>query len=207
MGREKACTAVWRRQRSQGRALLESSELIFRGEFRVRAAFSTLRGITVRAGMLKLDTPEGVLSLELGDEAERWADRIRNPKSVLDKLGVKPAHTVAVIGVSDAGFLADLSARAATVSRGRVKSGSDLVFLGVERLADLARLTTLREAIAAAGGVWVVWAKGRRELNEDHVRAAALRARLVDVKVVAFSPTHSALKLVIPLAQRTTHVR
>jgi hypothetical protein len=44
--------------------------------------------------------------------------------------------------------------------------------------------------------------EGRKELTEDHVRAAAKKSGLVDVKVVAFSATHSALKLVIPLARR-----
>ena len=37
---------------------------------------------------------------------------------------------------------------------------------------------------------------------QDQVRAAAKAAGLTDVKVVAFSATHSALKLVIPLAAR-----
>jgi hypothetical protein len=47
-----------------------------------------------------------------------------------------------------------------------------------------------------------VWAKGRKELNENHVRDAALDAGLVDVKVARFSATHSALKLVVPKAKR-----
>jgi hypothetical protein len=202
VGREETCVATWQRECSEGRALLESNEVIFRGEFRVRAAFATLRSIAVKAGVLKLETPEGVLSLELGDQAERWAERIRNPKSVLDKLGVKPGHSVSVLGIRDAGFRADLGERGATISNGRAKTGSDLVFVGVTKLTDLARLEALRDAIAPAGGVWVVWEKGRRELNEDHVRAAALRVGLVDVKVVAFSATHSALKLVIPRTRR-----
>ena len=32
----------------------------------------------------------GEATFELGPKAERWAERIRNPKSLLDKLGVKP---------------------------------------------------------------------------------------------------------------------
>jgi hypothetical protein len=47
-----------------------------------------------------------------------------------------------------------------------------------------------------------VWVKGRKELNENHVREAALDAGLVDVKVARFSETHSALKLVVPRARR-----
>ena len=47
-----------------------------------------------------------------------------------------------------------------------------------------------------------MWPKGRPELREDDIRRAALAIDLVDVKVAAFSATHSALKLVIPVAKR-----
>ena len=47
-----------------------------------------------------------------------------------------------------------------------------------------------------------MWRKGQRDLNENHVREAALDAGLVDVKVARFSATHSALKLVVPRAKR-----
>jgi len=57
--------------------------------------------------------------------------------------------------------------------------------------------------IAQNGAIWTVWPKGRPELKEDHIRAEAIRVGLTDVKVAAFSETHSALKLVIPVARRT----
>jgi hypothetical protein len=47
-----------------------------------------------------------------------------------------------------------------------------------------------------------LWPKGRKELREDDVRAAAKAQGLVDVKVMSFSATLSALKLVIPVALR-----
>ena len=52
------------------------------------------------------------------------------------------------------------------------------------------------------GAIWVIWKKGDPALREDDVRAAALKTSLVDVKVVAFSPTHSGLKLVIRKSHR-----
>jgi hypothetical protein len=74
--------------------------------------------------------------------------------------------------------------------------------VGLAGTADLARLRSLVDWIHPAGALWTVWAKGRKELNENHVRDAALQAGLVDVKVARFSATHSALKLVIPKAKR-----
>ena len=76
------------------------------------------------------------------------------------------------------------------------------MFLGVKTLGDLSRLPAAMAALERNGAIWVVWPKGRRELTEDHVRAKALASGLVDVKVVAFSGTLSALKLVIPVAKR-----
>jgi hypothetical protein len=48
----------------------------------------------------------------------------------------------------------------------------------------------------------VVSPKGRPEIGDVVVIAAAKRAGLVDNKVVRFSDTHTALRLVIPRARR-----
>ena len=48
----------------------------------------------------------------------------------------------------------------------------------------------------------MVWPKGGKEFREDDVRAYGPRAKLVDVKVVRFSDALSALKMMIPRAQR-----
>jgi len=77
-----------------------------------------------------------------------------------------------------------------------------LIVLGVTTRRDLGRLEVALRSLDRDGAVWVVWPKGRRELTEDHIRAAALEAGLVDVKVMAFSTALSALKLVIPVAKR-----
>ena len=125
-----------------------------------------------------------------------------SPRSLIDKLGVKPSARVAVLGIEDDDFEAELATRTADVARIRPRKGSDIIFFGVERKAALERLGTLKNSIKPNGAVWVLWPKGRRELTGNDVRAAALAHELVDVKVVAFSASHSGLKLVIPLARR-----
>ncbi len=52
------------------------------------------------------------------------------------------------------------------------------------------------------GALWVVYPKGQKHITENDVMAAAKSAGLVDVKVVSFSETHTALKLMIPLSHR-----
>jgi len=202
MGQEADCTLRWKRRTLTGRALLETAEIRFRGDARLTFPFSAMRTVEAQDGGLRIVTDEGTAVFTLGALAAKWAEKIRNPKSVIDKLGVKPGQVVSLLGMDDTAFAAQVRERAGAVSEGRAKSGSDLVFLAATAVAGLERLAALEKAIARNGGIWVVWPKGRKELTEDHVRAAALDAGLVDVKVVAFSPTHSALKLVIPITRR-----
>jgi hypothetical protein len=184
----------------KAKVLLETDELIFRGEVKGRVPFRALTAITPGADGLRLDWADGEALVELSEaEAARWADRIANPPSLLDKLGVKDGIRVAVLDVGDDAFAAELAGRTVEV----VAAGpADVVVWSLEEAADLARLPALVEWIHPAGSLWAVWPKGRRELNENHVREAALDAGLVDVKVARFSSTHSALKLVVPKAKR-----
>jgi hypothetical protein len=124
-------------------------------------------------------------------------------KSTIDKLGIKPEHAVVVLGLADQKeFLLDLKARVGSWTPDAMRKNADVVLMRADSARDLAKLASLERSIARNGMVWVVWPKGRPELKEDHVRAAALRHGLVDVKVCAFSATLSGLKLVIPLARR-----
>jgi len=182
------------------KVLLETDELIFRGEVKGRVPFKTLTAVEPRSDGLRLAWPEGEASVELSDtEAARWADRIANPPSLLDKLGVRDGTTIVVLDVADGGFQAELAGRSVKI---RKTGPADVVIWGLDEPADLARLPSLIDWIRPAGALWAVWAKGRKELNENHVRDAALDAGLVDVKVARFSATHSALKLVVPKAKR-----
>jgi hypothetical protein len=120
----------------------------------------------------------------------------------LDKLGVKPGHRVSVIGLDDQAFVQELLQRTPDVFVNRRRVGLDLIFLGMDSRGELRRLRAHKDFIAKDGAVWVVWPKGSTDINENDIRDAALEAGLVDVKVVSFSPTQSALKLVYRLKDR-----
>ncbi len=53
-----------------------------------------------------------------------------------------------------------------------------------------------------AAALWIVYPKGQKQITELDVLAAGRRAGLKDVKVVGFSPAHTALKFVIPVSSR-----
>jgi hypothetical protein len=201
MGLEANCTVRCEGRVSSGKALLETGEIIFRGEFRLKIPFRKIRSAEVKAGELHVQSATAVAVFALGPQAEKWAFKIRNPKGLLDKLGVKPEQRVAVLGVSDPAFLADLAVRVPGLAKRRIKD-ADLIFLGAKTPADLERLSPLQDCLRRDGGIWVIYPKGAREINENRVRAAGRAAGLVDVKVAGFSDTESALKLVIPVSKR-----
>lgn len=121
---------------------------------------------------------------------------------LIDKLGVRPGARVTVLGVGDRTFLGLLRGRTDDVSS-RPRRESDLVFLAAEDAGDLARLAALEPSIRRDGAIWVVSRKGKAAtLRDVDVIDAARRAGLVDNKVVSFSETHTALRLVVPRARR-----
>ena len=220
MGREATCTARHAGKTSAGKALLETAELVFRGDFRVAVRFEDITTVSAGTSKLTVRWPGGTLVLDLGAQAERWAQRIRNPPTRLDKLGVKATSIVALLGgARDATrpggdaelelFVTELGARGATVVRGTIDAGaldventSDILFLWLERRDDLRPLARLARSMRDDAALWVLRPKGSAAVSESDVRAAAKAARLVDVKVAAFSATRTAEKLVIPVAAR-----
>ena len=122
---------------------------------------------------------------------------------LLDKLGVRPGARVAIVGVEDAAFRALLGDRTSDVTDGAPLPGTDVVFLEADSLEELLRIAELRRALVPNGAVWVVSRKGKAAtLRDVDVIEAARAARLVDNKVVSFSATHTARRLVIPRALR-----
>ena len=166
------------------------------------APFENLTAVEAEDGELRLTSAQGTAIFELGALAEKWAFKIRNPKSLLEKLGIKPDSQVALVGLRDEDFRKQLRQRTRYVVTGPPKTELDSILLEATAENDLKKLDRLQSFLKRHGSIWVVWPKGREELKEGDIMAAANDAGLVDVKVVKFSETHSALKLVIPLSRR-----
>jgi hypothetical protein len=193
------CRCRWGGKASPGRALLETSELLFRGDFRLRLPFSEMTEVRAAEGELRIRSAQGPVVLELGDWAETWAGKIKSPRSRIEKLGVKPGFRVAVRFLADPTLRKEIEGRQAEIINAR--KDLDMMIVGVSTLADLKKLKAFRKALKPAGALWVVWPKGGA-VREDDIRRLARPGGLVDVKVASFSPTESALKLVIPVSER-----
>ena len=202
MGRELPCTVNFEGKTAKGKALLETAELVFRGDLRLKIPLASVNLVAAQDGGLHVQWAEGTAVFELGGNAVKWAHKILHPKSVSEKLGIKPGLTISVDGRFDRSFLADLNNRATAFSDRRVIKNSDLIFFGTERSSELKHTLQLAASLSSAGALWIVYPKGRQEITEAQVLHAGKRAGLVDVKVVSFSPTHTALKFVLPKARR-----
>ena len=82
MGNEARCEVRWGRKRSEGKALLESSELRFNGEFKLVIPFREITKLAAKDGELAVTFAGGTARFTLGTAAAKWADKIRNPKTL-----------------------------------------------------------------------------------------------------------------------------
>src|SRR5689334_22606369 len=108
MGREAICHAKFGRQSGEGKVLLETDDLLFRGEFRVTVPLKDISAANVRNGVLTVEWPDGRLALTLGRSADTWAQAITSPKTVVEKLGVKPGMKVVLVGRFETSFRTDV---------------------------------------------------------------------------------------------------
>jgi hypothetical protein len=201
MGQEVECTMRYRRRNLAGKAYLETDHLLFRGDERFKVALKDITGAIAGDGVLKLEFVGGPAELELGKAASKWRDRILHPPSRADKLGIKPGLTARLAGAIESGFPDEL--RAAQVEMAQAPSKVDLLFYGAAKTAELAQVAKLARSLKAGGALWIVYPKGVAAIREMDVLMAGREAGLKDTKVASFSTTHTALRFVIPLAQRS----
>ena len=192
MGKEANCTARFGAKTSQGKAMLETGYVLFRGDFRVKIPFGAMKSVKPRDGWLEIKAAEGALALQLGEAAEKWAHTILNPPSRLDKLGIKAGTRVSLVNLKDDVLMDEIAAQGAEIGR-----TGDVVLFGAEKKSALDRVQKLASAMQPATALWIVYPKGVREITEGHVIAAIRAAGLADVKVASFSATHTALKGVL----------
>jgi hypothetical protein len=122
---------------------------------------------------------------------------------LLDKLGVKPGSRVALIRIEDAAFRELLPGRTTDITEGEPRRDTDLIFLGANSIDELLEIGRLHRSLRPNGAIWVISRKGKQAtLRDVDVIDAAKSVGLVDNKVASFSQTHTALRLVIPVARR-----
>jgi hypothetical protein len=202
MGKETICAVQFGKQKSKGKALLETSEILFRGDFRLKIPFATIKSAMAANGELRLQTADGLVIFELGADAKKWLEKILHPKSRIEKLGIKPGAKVVLLGEFDANFVQELGTCTKTVTKGNIAADCEWIFFAANSSEELAAASKLAREMKGAAALWIVYPKGQKSITENDVLAAGRGCGLKDVKVVGFSPTHTALKFVIPKPDR-----
>ncbi len=211
MGYEAKCRARVEERGGQVRegdatVLLETDELIIRGEARVRIPRTAITNVVRRAGVVTITAPTSTISLALGaPAAAKWEARLKEPpKRLIDKLDVKPGAKVWLCGIDEQTLIIQLEKRAASVSRGASASKCDVVFAQVNDASELGRIDKASKAITPDGAIWVVHPKGKRGVADTVIFARANALGLAYTKVARVSDEFSAEKLVWPVAQRAS---
>jgi hypothetical protein len=191
------------KERYEGKILLDTSELIFRGtDYRLKIAFGEMRSVKTANGELRVATKDGVLTFEVGTAAEKWREKILHPKTRAEKLGVKQGTKVRLLGEFQSDFVKELQATGAEIIRAGTVANVDQTFFAADGNSAVAAIGKYASKINGAEALWVVYAKEKKDPGENDVISAGRKAGLKDVKVVGFSSTHTALKFVVPLKRR-----
>src|SRR5215813_14684371 len=129
MGDEVKCGARINRRKDDGKALLETNELVFRGaECRVKIVFSDIKSVTAADGELRIKTKDGAFAFAVGSAAEKWRRKILHPKTRVEKLGVKAGMRLTVLGDAEGAFAKELKQSKAEIRNGSAEASAELVF-------------------------------------------------------------------------------
>lgn len=191
MGREAVCTAIWQGATAEVKALLESSEIILRGDLRARIARSGITGVVVQGDALVVDVAGSALTLELGSvEAAKWAAALlKAPPTLAEKLGLGGGKRAVVLGVVEDDALA-AALDGATVA---APDDAHMIVAVVRTEADLA--SALETARTAALPVWIVAGKGKFATVSDSAIRTLMRTNgYIDSKTSGVSDRWSATR-------------
>lgn len=190
-------------------ALLETDTLVFRGGATMTIPFKEMFSVEASSGWLELKTPRGLLLLELGPKAETWREKIKNPKALVEKLGLDATKKVAIVGKLDAGLRGEIEGSGAKVAKSARGKDYDVVFVAAYAKKDLEKVAPAKETIAPDGAIWIVYPKATAtgvkldpELTERAVLTAGRTLTLTDTKQVKIDDDLTAVRFVIPASYR-----
>src|SRR5262249_39212894 len=161
------CVARINGQKYEGKALLETSELIFRGlQRRVKIAFAEMKSVAVEDGELRIKTRDRTLAFAVGAAAEKWREKSLHSRGRVEKWGVKAGAAVAVLGDAEAEFAMELREREAEIASATTDSNVELVFWFVDEKSGLNGTRKVAQKLQGAAGLWIVYPKGKKEITE-----------------------------------------
>jgi hypothetical protein len=194
MGREAICECDWAGTTATAKVLLESTDLILRGDIRKRVPISKLRNVETHSGWLRFNVGRDRVQILLGTpRAEKWATAIKTPPPTLArKLGITNKSIVRIIGDISDESLKEALAQAAQISA----KNPDLIVASIDTPESLnATLRAAKSQLAQSIPIWLVYPKGPgHALNESAIRSLLRTSGMMDTKVASVSSRLTALR-------------
>lgn len=194
MGREAICECDWAGTSAKVKVLLESTELIVRGDIRKRVPVKELKNVEARSGSLRFSANRDKVQIFLGQTlAEKWATAIKSPPpSIARKLGITDKSTVRTIGDITDESLKEALANAAQVS----PHNPDLIVACIGTPESLAvALRAAKPQLLKSIPIWLVYPKEPgHPLNESMIRTLLRSSGMMDTKVASVSASLTALR-------------
>lgn len=196
MGRETTTTVKTSTATATAKVLLETSEVICRGELKRKFPFAAMKNLKSLDGWLKFKCDGEEVSIHLHESADAWLKRIKNPPSRVAKLRVKAGDSVLLLGSVDEDVNLELIAARANVAA-KLSDRPRVVLYFIESTAALKKLASIEKSLAAGGAVWVLWPKGAdAAVRHGDVVNAGRACGLNQTISIGFSPKFTGLRLV-----------
>ena len=191
MGLELETTCTHAGQTYKVKALLESTELILRGELKRKLPLISLTNVRATNKALNFNANGESYNLALtADKAATWAKKIASPPpSLAKKLGISAEALAFVIGKTDYAEL-DVALNGNTTSA----STQAAIFISVVR-SEAELSTALKAYGKAQAPLWLINVKGPKSaLGENTIRDQLRALGFKDTKTCAVSATLSGTR-------------
>lgn len=196
MGRETTTTVKTSTATAIAKVLLETNEIICRGELKRKFPFGAMKGLKSLGGWLKFKCDGEDVSIHLDEAADAWLKRIKNPPSRAAKLRVKSGDSVLLLGAVEDDVKPELTAVGAKIVA-KLSDRPSVVLLFIEAGAELRKLSSIEKSLADGGALWVLWPKGAdAAVRHEDVAAAGRACGLNQTISIGFSPKFTGLRLV-----------
>jgi hypothetical protein len=196
MGREVMTIVKTSSATATAEVLLESNEIICRGELKLKFSFSAMKSLKSVDGWLKFKCDGEDVAIHLEDAADAWLKRIKNPPSRATKLRVKKDDSVLLLGAIEDDVKPELTAARAKIVA-KLSDRPSVVLYFIETLVELKKLSSIEKSLADGGAVWVLWPKGADvAVRHEDVVSAGRACGLNQTISIGFSPRFTGLRLV-----------
>jgi hypothetical protein len=196
MGREATVQCRWASESGLCKVLLETTELIVRGELRRRVPIAQLKAVSVENEELHFTVDGDPVSFSLGtDLAQRWAKAIATPPpNLATKLGISAGSRLWLLGEVESEELKTAIDQASSTDGTK----ADMILASVKTPLDLERaLTRLPKRQSDLPPIWIVYPKGTvHGFGETSVRETLRRRGFIDTKIASVSSALTALRFI-----------